>query len=137
MFVGSRLMVLVVLCMTSAASVLAQQRGSISGKVLDAAGLALPGATVTVHEDNTGFIRTVVSAATGAYTVTNLDPGLYTLTVEMPGFATLKRADLTLSAGSDLTIDARMQLAGVQEEVVVTAAAPLVERSSNKIGGTL
>jgi len=137
MFACSRLIVLAALCLTSAASVFAQQRGSISGKVLDTSGLALPGATVTVHDDNTGFIRTVVTAANGAYTVTNLDPGVYTLTVEIAGFAPLKRPSLTLAAGAELVIDARLQLAGVQEEVVVTAEAPLVDRTSNKIGGTL
>ncbi len=54
---------------------------------LDAGGLPLPGATVTVTEQNTGFTRTVVTAETGAYSVPNLEPGLYTITVEMSGFA--------------------------------------------------
>ena len=60
----------------------AQQRGSISGKVVDPDGLALPGATVTVKEQNTGFTRTAVTASNGAYTVPNLDPGKYTVTVD-------------------------------------------------------
>lgn len=63
-------------CLIVAASVpaLAQQRGSISGKVMDPAGLALPGATLTVTDQNTGFTRMVVSAATGAYSVPSLSP---------------------------------------------------------------
>lgn len=39
----------------------AQQRGSMSGRVLDASGLVLPGATVTVTEQGTCFVRTVVT----------------------------------------------------------------------------
>ena len=64
-------LLLLVLCMSVAASssAFAQQRGSITGKVLDPDGLALPGATVTVTEQNTGFNRMVVTAQTGAYSV--------------------------------------------------------------------
>jgi hypothetical protein len=138
MLAFSRRSLIVLLCLTAAsAPVLAQQRGSIGGKVLDPAGLPLPGATVTVTGQNTGFTRTVVTAGTGAYKVPNLEPGVYTLTVEMPGFASLTRTDLNLTAGSEMTFELKMPLAGVQEAVSVTAASPLVERTSNKIGGSL
>jgi outer membrane receptor protein involved in Fe transport len=116
---------------------LAQQRGSIEGKVLDSAGLALPGATVTVTNQATGFNRTVVTAQTGAYVITNLDPGTYDLTIEMSGFASLKQPGVQLGAGSTVTLEQRMQVAGLQEELVVTAEAPLVETTSNRIGGSL
>lgn len=125
------------LVLATASGAWAQQRGSISGRVLDASGLALPGATVTVTDQNTGFARDVVTADTGAYTFSNLEPGTYTVTVELSGFASLKRPDVRLTAGSQTEIELKMQIAGVQEQIVVTGEAPLVERSSNKIGGTL
>ena len=115
----------------------AQQRGSISGKVVDAGGLALPGASITITEQRTGFTRTVVTADNGAYTVPNLEPGIYTLTVEMAGFSGHKQTDLQLTAGSELTVDLKLQLAGLQEQVTVTGLAPLVERTSNTVGGSL
>jgi hypothetical protein len=121
----------------AAAPLFAQQQGSISGKVIDPDGLVLPGATVTVTEQNTGFSRNVVTAQTGAYTIPNLTPGTYTLTVEMPGFGSLKRTDLLLTAGLEMVVDLKMQVGGVQEQVTVTGQSPLVERTSNKIGGTL
>ncbi|MBI3264481.1 MAG: TonB-dependent receptor [Acidobacteria bacterium] len=117
--------------------VFAQQQAAINGKVLDPAGLPLPGATITVTEPATGFTRTVASAQNGAYEIRNLTPGTYSITVEMSGFTTLTRSDLTLRAGAELTLDYKLQLAGVQEAVTVTAAAPLVERTNNRIGGTL
>src|SRR5687768_208808 len=80
----------------------AQQRGSIAGRIVDAGGLPLPGASVTVTEQNTGFTRTVVTAETGAYSVPNLEPGLYTISVEMSGFATIKQADLRLTSGLNI-----------------------------------
>ena len=115
----------------------AQQRGSIAGKVVDAGGLPLPGATVSVSEQSTGFTRTVVTADTGAYSVPNLEPGVYTVVVEMPGFAGMKQTDVRLSSGLNIPLDINMQVAGVREEVTVTAQTPLVETSSSQIGGTL
>jgi len=129
----------VIVCTLAVASVpaFAQQRASVSGKVLDPEGLALPGATVTVVEQNTGFSRTVVTEGTGAFAVPNLNPGIYTVDVEMGGFGSVKRTDLELTAGTELTLEMKLQLAGVQEDITVAAEAPLVERSSNKIGGSL
>ena len=115
--------------------VLAQQSGSVGGKIVDPAGLALPGATVTITEQNTGFARTVVTAETGAYTVPSLAPGVYTLTVELPGFAPLKRSDVALTAGSEMIIDLRMQIAGVTETVLVSGVSPMIERSNSSVGG--
>ena len=51
--------------------------------------------------------------------------------------ASLKRVDLVLTAGMEMVLDLKTQLAGVQEQVTVTGQSPLVERTSNKIGGTL
>jgi hypothetical protein len=132
---------LLVLCvcgvLAACPPVLAQQQGTINGRVVDSAGLALPGASVTVTNQGTGFTRSVVSAETGAFAVPNLDPGTYTVTVEMPSFASLKQTDLALTAGSAVTLELKLQIASVQEQVTVTGEAPLVERTSNQIGGTL
>ena len=132
-----RVLVVSVLCVITAIPAAGQQRGSISGRILDAGGLVLPGATVTITEQNTGFTRTVVAAENGAYLVPSLDPGLYTVAVELSGFGSTKRTDLTLTAGSAITLDLTMQVAGLQEQVTVTAEAPLVQTSSNQIGGAL
>jgi len=123
------------LLITTAAS--AQQQVSVGGRILDPDGLALPGATVTVTNDNTGTSRTVVTEGNGSFSVPGLNPGPYTVLVEMDGFAPLRRAGMTLAAGTDLTLDLNLQLAGVAEELTVTGEAPLVERTSNRIGGTL
>ncbi len=128
---------LVVIVLLYAWPARAQQMVSISGRIIDPDGLALPGATITATEQNTGFTRNVVSAETGAYTIPNLEPGTYTVTVEMPSFSTLKRTDLVLSAGSSATLEFKMQLGGLAEAVEVTGQAPLIEKTSNQIGGSL
>ncbi|MEI6668880.1 MAG: TonB-dependent receptor [Acidobacteriota bacterium] len=130
--------VMSVLCLLAiAVPAMAQQRGSISGRVLDSDGLALPGATVTVSEQTTNFSRTVVTASTGAFQVPQLERGTYALSVEMPGFNTFKQAGLVMTAGKELVYDVKLQVAGVKESVTVTGEVPLVERTSNRIGGSL
>jgi hypothetical protein len=123
--------------MVAGAPAIAQQRGTISGQVADPGGLVLPGATIVITEQSTGFSREVVSADNGAYLVSNLDPGVYDITVDMPGFAQLQQTGLTLSAGAEIGLDFPMQLAGLAETITVTGEEPLVESTSNRIGGAL
>ena len=118
-------------------SALAQQRGSISGKVVDPDGLALPGATVTVKEQNTGITRTATTASTGAYTIPNLDPGTYTVSVDMPGFSKVTRKDQPLTAGSQIVLELKMSGVGLSEELTVEGQAPLVETTKSAVGGAL
>jgi hypothetical protein len=114
----------------------AQQQGSITGKVLDPDGLALPGASVTVVSEGTGYSRTYVTAATGAFTVQNLQPGKYRVTATMSGFQDVKR-EVQLTAGLAVTLDLKLRGVGLQEEVTVEGVAPLVEATSSKVGGSL
>ena len=132
-----RLIVGIIVTCAVSGTALAQQRGSIAGKVVDSGDLPLPGATVTVTEQNTGFTRTVVTAESGAYSVPNLEPGVYSVTIEMSGFAGIKQADLRLTSGQNIPLDFQMKVAGIQEQVVVTGQSPLVETSNSQIGGTL
>src|SRR5678816_1961272 len=92
MCLASRVLVVAALWLV-AVPAWAQQQASISGRVVDASGLGLPGATVTVTSQSTGFTRTVVTAETGGYAVPNLEPGIYTVLIELAGFSSVRRPD--------------------------------------------
>src|SRR5262245_24646771 len=99
-------LVMVACCVVlSCTSAFAQQRGLIAGKVVDESGAAIPGATVTVTEQSTGFTRTLVTAEIGTFAAQNLDPGVYRITIELPGFTSLKRTNVTLTAGQEMTFE--------------------------------
>jgi hypothetical protein len=136
MCLASRVLCVAALCLI-AVPALAQQQASISGRVVDASSLGLPGATITVTSQSTGFTRTVVTAETGGYAVPNLEPGIYSILIELPGFTSVRRPDVQLTAGTALTFEFRMDIAAIEQEVVVTAEAPLVETTSNQLGGSL
>ena len=117
--------------------VFAQQNAELNGRVLDPGGLAVPGATITVTNLGTGIARNVISGDGGTYVINLLPPGRYSVLVEMDGFANLTRTDLVLTAGQQATLDWKLQISSLREDVTVTGQAPLVERTSNTIGATL
>lgn len=99
------------------------QTGVLTGTVVDADGLVLPGVTVTVTSPALQGARTTVTDANGVYAVRGLPPGQYTVQFELTGMRTVEatqRVDLGLTA----QVDAKMQLATVTENVTVTAELP-------------
>lgn len=116
---------------------LAQQNAQLIGRVVDAQGLAVPGATIVATQQDTGYAFTAVSAQTGSYVLPNLPPGVYDVTAEISGFKTIRREGLRLTSGAEITLDWRLEVATVEEVVTITAESPLVETTSNRLGGTL
>src|SRR5215470_5064641 len=98
----------------------------IVGRVTDASGAVLPGATITIEHQGTHDIRTALSSETGDYLFNLLPIGTYTVKVELPGFAA-QNTRVTLSAGDRVRFDAKLQVGAVQENVTVTAQAPLLQ----------
>jgi len=114
--------------------VLAQQTESrITGRVLDQSQGALPGVTVTVTNKATGAVRTVVTDGEGTYAVTNLGPGTYTVNIDLTGFAP-KTREVILGVGQSEKVEVELSVAALQEQVMVNAAAPVLDLSSAKIG---
>ena len=61
--------------------------GTIAGRVADAQGLALPGATVTITSPAQGTrLASVTTDAEGLYVVPSLPAGVYVVEAVMPGF---------------------------------------------------
>ncbi|MEZ5313694.1 MAG: TonB-dependent receptor [Thermoanaerobaculia bacterium] len=98
-----------------------------SGTITDEQGGALPGATVTIRNDETGLTASAVSDERGFYRLLNLPSGTYTLTVELEGFATAEKAGVRLILGSTPTLDVKMELSAIAETISVTSEAPEVE----------
>ena len=115
----------------------AQASSTINGRVLDQGDAVLPGVTVTVTNQATGVVRTTVTNEEGVYFVPALDPGTYNVTTDLAGFAAAGRNDVTLGVAATLTIDFKMQVAGLQETLTVTGEAPLIEVTQSKVASTI
>jgi hypothetical protein len=101
--------------------------GVIEGTVVDSSGGVLPGATVTLTNVETGFVREVVTDPDGRFRGLLLPLGGYRLTVSLTGFATYQREGIQLAVGQTANIPVTMQIASVAQEVTVTADSPVVE----------
>src|SRR2546428_6237525 len=124
-----------ILLLLGSAQVFAQQTtGSITGRVLDQQGAAVPGVTVTAKNNQTGFVRSEISDAEGVYRLNALPVGVYDVNAELQGFTTVSQKDVIVSLGQTLTIDVNMKVASLAETVNVSGASPLIETTASSVG---
>jgi hypothetical protein len=110
---------------------------TIVGTVTDSSGAALPGATVTARNVDTGFTRTVPTNESGAYRLEFLPIGSYTVEVTLSGFRTATRSGIVLNVNDTAKVDAALALGGVAETVNVEAEAPAVNTSTSDVSKTI
>jgi Carboxypeptidase regulatory-like domain len=112
-------------------------QGSFTGTVTDPSGAVVPGATVTVLEQEKGFTWRTATGPDGTYTVPLLPPGHYLITVEKNGFEKSVRGPLTLLVNEHPRADFALKLGSQTETVRVEAAAAPVEADTSSVGTTI
>src|SRR3954470_8662712 len=99
-----RLMTALALLVLAAETSFAQQTtGTISGRVIDPQGMAVPGATITTTSTATGLVRTDVSDAEGLYRLTALPVGTYDVVADLSGFTKLERRGILVDVSQTTT----------------------------------
>ncbi|MCU0246485.1 MAG: carboxypeptidase-like regulatory domain-containing protein [Bryobacter sp.] len=112
--------------------------GSISGTVLDASGLAVAGAKVTLTLTSTGVQREAQTVVTGDFVFNAVDPGAYTLVIESQGFKKLQRTNLNLTANERLAIgEVRLEVGSVSDSITVQAEGTSVQTASSERSGVI
>jgi hypothetical protein len=114
-----------------------QTTGNIQGRVIDAQKAAVPGVTVTAKSETTGFTRTEVTDAEGVYRLNALPVGVYDVRAELSGFAPYERKGVIVNLGQLTDINIDLNVAGVAENVSVTAESPLIQTTTSSVGGTV
>ena len=125
--------VLVLLACPGAAS--AQVSAAISGKVEDASGAAISGATVTVKDVETGATRVVTTDESGNYRVLSLPIGLQEIRVEKEGFKAIVRTGVKLEVGQDAVVNLRLEVGEVVQQIVVSEEPPVVNVTTASVSG--
>lgn len=110
------------LVLAVACSAFAQDfRATLTGRVADPNGAAVPAAQVTVTNQQTNEETTTTTNEDGNYTVPLLKPNDYTVTVSASGFNTAVNRDVTLFTGATRTLDVALAVGAVEQTVTVTA----------------
>ena len=120
------LMTIAVLAFADAASAQTLTRGQLRGVVYDETKAALPGATVVLTNNDTGYSQTVVTGATGGYQFSQVPTGDYEILVTLSGFSTTQITGITINVGAALSYDISLGIASQTETITVEASgAPI------------
>ena len=115
-------------------SCLAQDRGTIRGVLTDPSGAAVPEATVTVKNVNTGLTQTTKTSTDGVYNILYLPAGSYTVTAEKTGFKKAETNGVEVHVATVASVDVTLTVGGVDQSVEVNAAAPLIDVQGTNLG---
>jgi hypothetical protein len=100
--------------------------GSINGLVTDPSGAAVPGATVTVQNPVSGYLRTAKTDSAGRYVFSNLPFNPYHMTAAATGFGSVAQ-DADVQSTVPLSVNIALKLAGASTTVTVEGSEDLLE----------
>jgi hypothetical protein len=120
-------------------SLLAQtaSTGTVEGVVTDPSGAAVVSATVNMVDTTTGISRTTATNDSGRYFFASVIPGKYTVTINKSGFRVLKFADQVVNVGTNVTLNAALELGPATETVEVTATGIDLQTLNATVGNTV
>jgi hypothetical protein len=107
--------------------------GEISGTVIDASGLPVPGVTITLTNVATNVARVVTTNESGLYVISAIPPGTYDLKGELTGFRTVERKAILVQVGSASRLSFTMDVGELSETLQVQARAPLIQTENAAI----
>ena len=111
----------------STASVYAQtELGTIRGVAHDPSGAIVPGAVVTLTNQQTNNSKTDTSSSEGEYEFPLLQPGVYRLEVTAPGFQSFTARDILIRTREVRRLDAGLLVGSANAEVTVEAGAATI-----------
>ncbi|MBA2737645.1 MAG: carboxypeptidase regulatory-like domain-containing protein, partial [Pyrinomonadaceae bacterium] len=110
--------------------------GRLIGTVSGTDGL-LPGATVTVVDNQTGRELTAVSNDEGSYRFEQLTFGTYTVRITQQGFKTFVANEVKIDANRDYSLNTTLEVGAVEAEVTVQAGADIINTSNGELSTTV
>ena len=118
LYVSALLLTLVLPSLSRAQSL----TGSISGTVEDAQGGVLPGADVTLTNQDSKTTQRTVTNADGVFVFASVPAGTYGVRVELAGFTAWEATDIVMRLGDRRTITGvQLKVGGLEEVISVTS----------------
>ena len=114
-------------CVSNPALAQRADRATISGVVTDNQAAAVPGATVTIKNEDTGVENVLVTNSAGVYTSPPLVLGRYSVTVDLSGFKKTVSSGILLQGGGAMRHDVALQIGGLAETVEVKSVQGVSE----------
>ena len=123
------------ICLLAAPRLLLAQTTSLGGRVTDASGAVIPGATVKLTSVATGALRLNTTTSGGEYQFSQLAPGRYTLNATAPGFGSVEKTNMDLLVSQPATVNVVLPTASVKQEVTITSSVqPVLNTTDATLG---
>jgi hypothetical protein len=109
---------------------------SVTGRVLDPSGAAIPHVSVIALQPATNQKYTVQTDGQGRFRLSFLPIGQYRIGVEAPGFSEVEQ-NIDVSVGSAFDVTLQVSVAQASSSVQVSAAPPVIETDRSQIAETV
>ena len=114
-----------------------QGTADLRGRVIDQQGAVLPGVSVVVRHQESGLFRETVTGTDGSFLVSAITPGVYAVSAELTGFKKYEQRGVLVEVGRTAQVELKLEVGGLTESVTVTGESPLVDTTSQEIGGRI
>lgn len=124
-------------CVVSCCLALVQAQvssGSVAGQVTDPSGAGVPGATVTLVNQETGVERTVKASESGNYSFPTVQAGVYTIRAEVAGFRGFDVKNLEVQVAQAVRQDIQLTIGDTATKMEVVAMAPVLDERTAEVG---
>lgn len=108
--------------------------GTILGTVKDQSGAVVPGATITVTNENTNGSLSTGTGSDGTYTITPIKIGTYTIVAEFQGFQKVSQRHLVVHVQQHVLVDFTLVPGQLTQTVEVTAVTPVLRTQEASTG---
>jgi hypothetical protein len=105
---------------------------SVVGTVKDSSGAVIPGAKVTLTNTETGVSTVRTTGNDGSYEFSTVRPGIYVVSAEQTGFSIALVDNVQVQVAARLRVDLLMAVGQLSEQILVTAASPLVDTETSQ-----
>ncbi len=112
----------------------ASSSSDAQGKVTDATGATVPGATIHLINVGTGAERTTTTNDAGEWSIPNIPPATYRLRVEKQGFKSSQIPALAVEIGKTANGSVTLAVGGTDETVEVTTLPPQLQTQEATVG---
>jgi hypothetical protein len=111
--------------------------GSVVGVVTDPSGASIPNASVSLVDEEKGFVFNSVTDASGRYLFRGVQPSSYKVTVVAQGFQGETRTGIKIDVNQNASVDFSLKLTTGSQAVQITAEASLLSTQDSATGQVL
>jgi hypothetical protein len=111
--------------------------GTVGGQAEDTTGGFIPGVEVVLTNPNNGFRQVRLTDNEGLFSFSSVPTGVYVVEATAPGFRSLRMTEVNTSVGTTTTLNLKLDIGDVQQEILVTAQADVLNISDSSVSSIL